>query len=91
MPASRIVNPQQWGSFSAYNTGTSETEIRNSERLRESINQTIRQTTSDLEAQWTSTHYSFRKRKHEMDQVKAELEWQQKSVSETLLTITIIG
>ena len=76
------MTPQQWGSFSTHNVTTSETEIRNSERLREFINQTIRQTTTDLEAQWTATHYAFRKRKHEFEQEKSELEWQKKSVSE---------
>lgn len=76
----RIVTPQQWGSFSAHNATDSEVEIQASVRLREVMNQTIRQTTADLEAQWTATHYAFRKRKHELDQTKNELEWQQKNV-----------
>lgn len=45
------------------------------------MDQTIRQTTSDLEAQWTATNYAFRKRIQELEQVKNELEWQQKNVS----------
>lgn len=76
----RIVTPHQWSSFSAHNAANAETEIQNSVKLREYMSQTIRQTTADLEAQWTATHYAFRKRKHEMEQAKKELEWQQKSV-----------
>lgn len=77
----RIVTPLQWGSFSAHNASNAEAEIENSMRLRELMSQTVRQTNSDLEAQWTATHYAFRKRKHELEQTKQELQWQQKSVS----------
>ena len=41
---------------------------------------TIRQTTSDLEAQWTASNYAFRKRINELEQAKKELEWQKKNV-----------
>ena len=39
------------------------------------------QTTSALEAQWTATNYALRKRLHEMEQAKHELEWQKDNVS----------
>ncbi len=42
---------------------------------------TIRQTTSDLEAQWTATNYAFRKRINEVELAKKELDWQKKNVS----------
>ena len=45
------------------------------------MSETVRQTNADLEAQWNTTHYAFRKRKHEVEQTKKELEWQKKSVS----------
>ena len=54
--------------------------MQNSVRLREAMYHTLRQTHADLEAQWTATHYAFRKRNHEVEQTKNELEWQQKNV-----------
>ena len=54
--------------------------MKTSVRLRESINQTIQQTGQTLEAQWIATSYALRKRIHEMEQTKLELEWQQEKV-----------
>ena len=79
--AFRIVTPRQWGSFSHHNTARAEAELQVSARIREAINQTIRQTVTDLEAQWTVTNYAFRKRVHEIEQAKTELEWQKEKVS----------
>ncbi len=55
--------------------------MKTSLRLRESINATIQQTSADLEAQWTATNSAFRKRIHETEKTKRELEWQQENVS----------
>ena len=55
--------------------------MKTSVGLRESINQTIQQTGQTLEAQWTATSYALRKRIHEMEQTKLELEWQKENVS----------
>ncbi len=74
------MTPHQWGFFSAHNTASAESEVQNSVCLREAMSHTVRQTHADLEAQWTATHYAFRKRKHEMEQAMNELEWQQKNV-----------
>ena len=38
------------------------------------------QTTDDLERQWTATNYAFRKRTHELQLTKQELEWQKANV-----------
>lgn len=75
-----IVTPDQWQSFSAHNVARAESEIQTSTRLREAMNQTILQSTSTLEALWIATNYAFRKRIHEVDQAKHELEWQLKNV-----------
>ena len=75
-----IVTPQQWQSFSAHNVAKAESEIQNSTRLREAMNQSILQSTSNLEALWIDTDYAFRKRVHEVEQAKHELEWQLKNV-----------
>ena len=52
-----------------------------SQRLREAIFATIQKTANDLEAQRQATEFSYRKRIHETEQTKNELEWQQKNVS----------
>ena len=75
-----IVTPDQWQSFSAHNVARAESEIQTSMRLREAMNQTILQSTSTLEALRIATNYAFRKRIHEVDQAKQELEWQLKNV-----------
>ena len=62
--------------------------MKKSVRLRENINQTIQQTGLNLETQWTATDYAFRKRIHEMEQTKHELEWQQRNVSICMSTLT---
>ena len=76
-----IVTPVQWRSFSAHNTQHAQDEMRVSVQLREAINHTLQRTTADLEAQWRATNYAFRKRLHEMEQTRQELEWQRKNVS----------
>ena len=80
-----VVTPDQWKSFSVHNVARAESEIRNSTRLREAMNQIILQSTSNLEAQWIATNYAFRKRIHEIDQAKHELEWQLKNVSLSII------
>ena len=75
------MTPDQWESYSAHNTSRAEAEMKTSVGLRESINQTIQQTGQTLEAQWTATSYALRKRIHEMEQTKLELEWQKENVS----------
>ncbi|XP_003384329.1 PREDICTED: tektin-2-like [Amphimedon queenslandica] len=74
-----IVNPVQWESYSVHNTDEANREIAQSVRLRESISQTIQQTTNDLESQWTATNYALRRRIHEIKQAYQELEWQKKN------------
>jgi tektin-2 len=56
-----------------------------SQRLREAIFATIQKTANDLEAQRQATEFSYRKRIHETEQTKNELEWQQKNVSFVLM------
>ena len=40
----------------------------------------IPQTNNDLETQWRATDYAFRRRIHEIEEAKNELEWQKKNV-----------
>lgn len=74
------VTPETWDSFSNYNKLRAEAEMKASKHLREAIFATLQQTANDLEAQRQATEYAFRKRIHETNQAKSELEWQQKNV-----------
>ena len=56
-----------------------------SQRLREAIFATIQKTANDLEAQRQATEFSYRKRIHETEQTRNELEWQQRNVSLVLM------
>ena len=41
------------------------------------------QTSNQLEAQWRATDYAFRKRLHETELAKNELEWKKENVSKS--------
>jgi len=73
------TTPQQWEDFSRYNKERAEAEMRSSSRLREAIHHTLQQTDNDLDAQKQATEYAFRKRIHEFERAKDELEWQKKN------------
>lgn len=75
--ADGTVMPDSWDGHSNYNTQRAMSEIRASTALREAINNTIDQTANDLEAQRLRTEYAFRKRIHEVQMSKDEVEWQQ--------------
>ncbi|XP_022092218.1 tektin-B1-like [Acanthaster planci] len=78
------VTPQTWQDFSQYNTDRANAEIRSSTHLREAINNTIKQTDNDLEAQRQASEFALRKRIHEMEQAKDEDEWQKKNTEEEI-------
>ncbi|EDO37357.1 predicted protein, partial [Nematostella vectensis] len=81
------VTPETWDSFSNYNKLRAEAEMKASKHLREAIFATLQQTANDLEAQRKASEYSFRKRIHETDQAKSELEWQQKNTMKEIATL----
>lgn len=83
---SRSTTPQQWEDFSRYNKERAEAEMRSSTRLREAIHHTLQECDNDLEAQKLGTEYAFRKRIHETERAKKELEWQKANVSRKTVT-----
>lgn len=85
------VTPETWDSFSNYNKLRAEAEMKASKHLREAIFATLQQTANDLEAQRQATEYAFRKRIHETNQAKSELEWQQNNVSTIYIARAMIG
>lgn len=76
----RSTTPQQWEDFSRYNKERADAEMKSANRLREQIHHTLQQTANDLEAQKQATEFAFRKRIHEFERAKDELEWQKKNV-----------
>ena len=76
------VTPETWDAHSQYNKLRAEAEMKASERLREAIFATLEKTKNDLEAQRGATDYEYRKRIHETEEAKNELEWQQKNTKE---------
>ncbi len=54
--------------------------MESSKRLRENIQQTMAQSSSDLDAQKNATDFAMRRRIHEAEQAKDELNWQRKQV-----------
>ncbi|XP_046332598.1 tektin-2-like [Haliotis rufescens] len=78
------TTPQQWEDFSRYNKERAEAEMKASTRLREAIHHTLQQTANDLEAQRIASEYAFRKRIHEFERAKDELEWQKKNTEEEI-------
>lgn len=81
------VTPETWNSFSEYNKNRGEAEIKASQRLREAIFATLEKTRNDLDAQHRATNYEYRKRIHETDQAKNELEWQKKNTEDEVATM----
>jgi len=78
------VTPQQWLAHSKYNKDKSDAEMHSSKRLRENIQQTMAQSSSDLDAQKNATEYAMRKRIHETEQAKDELCWQKKNTEKEI-------
>ncbi|XP_033737318.1 tektin-2-like [Pecten maximus] len=78
------TTPQQWEDFSRYNKDRADAEMKASTRLREAIHHTLQQCDNDLEAQRIATEYAYRKRIHEFERAKDELEWQKKNTEEEI-------
>ncbi|XP_050400773.1 tektin-2 [Patella vulgata] len=78
------TTPQQWEDFSRYNKERADAEMLASNRLREAIHHTLQQTDNDLEAQKIATEFAFRKRIHEFERAKDELEWQKKNTEDEI-------
>lgn len=78
------VTPQNWEDFSRYNKERADAEMKASTTLREAIHHTLTKTENDLEAQKAATEYAYRKRIHETEQAKDELEWQKANLEDEI-------
>ena len=76
-----MLTVKQWDDFVRFNKARADQEMCNSVQLRESILDTLQQTSSDLQAQHTATNYGYRHRLHEYAMTLDELYYQKKLVS----------
>lgn len=76
----RTTTLQQWEEFTHYNWRRTEAEVGASQRLREAIFYTMRETENDLAAQGRAVDFALRRRSHEDEQALDELNWQRKRV-----------
>ena len=76
-----MVTLEVWHSFSENNKAHVETAIKTSQVMRKHIYATLEKIKTDLESKKKTTEYAFRKRIHEIEQSKDELEWQRQNVS----------
>lgn len=83
-PKCRSVAVQNWEDFSRYNKERADQECRRSESLRDAIRLAINQTANDLNAQHNATDFALRKRIHEFERARDELEWQKKQTEEEI-------
>ena len=71
---------QEWEDFSRYNKQRADAEIRSSNRLREAMQHTVQQTRNDVLAQREAVDFQLKKRLHETERAKDEMQWQKKKV-----------
>ena len=77
-----MLTVKQWDDYVRFNKARADKEMCNSVQLRESILDTLQQTSSDLLAQHTATAYGYRHRLHEYAMALDELYYRKKLVSE---------
>ena len=73
-----VAQPLKVGfSFRGTTKERSDAEIKAGIRMQEIIDDTLSMARNELEAQRMATEYGYRKRLHEQERAKGELEWQQ--------------
>ncbi|XP_028820571.1 tektin-2 isoform X1 [Denticeps clupeoides] len=77
--------PQQWVQFSHHNVTRAQQEMQASQQLRENISTTRVQVQNELEAQRTVLQFALRKRTHNLEQAKDELQWQLKTTKDQIM------
>ena len=71
---------ESWFQFSRYNKERADNEVRAGIRMQEIIDDTLCMARNELEAQRIATEFGYRKRLHEQERAKGELEWQELKV-----------
>nr|XP_019964960.1 PREDICTED: tektin-2 [Paralichthys olivaceus] len=68
--------PQEWVQFSRYNVARAQEAMQVSHHMREDMSLTRAQLQNDLAFQWRATEFALRKRNHDEEQARDQLEWQ---------------
>ncbi|XP_033831491.1 tektin-2 [Periophthalmus magnuspinnatus] len=68
--------PQEWLQFSQYNVARSGEAMHLSQQMREEMKLTRAQLQNELDKQRSATEFALRKRTHQEEQARDELEWQ---------------
>ncbi|XP_072303284.1 tektin-2 [Eucyclogobius newberryi] len=68
--------PEEWLQFSQYNVALAEEAMHLSQQMREEMKLTRAQLQNELDKQRHATEFALRKRTHQEDQARDELQWQ---------------
>ncbi|CAL8298948.1 unnamed protein product [Lota lota] len=72
------VTPQEWAQFSQFNVACAQEAMQFSQQMRENASLTRSKLQNELETQRRATEFALRKRTHNEEQSRHELEWQLK-------------
>ncbi|XP_031151618.1 tektin-2 [Sander lucioperca] len=68
--------PEEWVQFSQYNVARAQEAMQVSQQMREDMSLTRAQLQNELDIQRRATDFALRKRNHQEEQARDELEWQ---------------
>ncbi|XP_035039278.1 tektin-2 [Hippoglossus stenolepis] len=68
--------PQEWAQFSQYNVLQAQEAMQVSQHMREDTSLTRAQLQNELAVQWRATEFVLRKRNHDEEQARDQLQWQ---------------
>ncbi|KAA8586201.1 hypothetical protein FQN60_007770, partial [Etheostoma spectabile] len=77
--------PEEWVQFSQYNVARAQEAMQVSQQMREDTSLTRAQLQNELDIQRHATEFALRKRKHQEEQARDELEWQIRNVQHGLV------
>ncbi|XP_037651718.1 tektin-2 [Sebastes umbrosus] len=76
--------PQEWVQFSQYNVARAQEAMQVSQQMREDMSLSRAQLQNELDTQRRATEFALRKRNHQEQQARDELEWQIKNTEDEM-------
>ncbi|CAN9503554.1 unnamed protein product [Ophioblennius macclurei] len=77
--------PQEWLQFSQINVSRAQDAMQTSQRMRDDASLTRAQLQNELEAQHRATEFDLRKRTHQEEQARDQLQWQIRATEDEML------
>ncbi|XP_029976789.1 tektin-2 [Salarias fasciatus] len=77
--------PQEWLQFSQVNVSRGHDAVQTSQQLREDMSLTRAQLQNELETQHRATEFDLRKRTHQEEQARDQLQWQIRATEDEML------